>query len=126
MPDEHPIIHIELSSKDLGQSEDFYSKVFDWKIQQFPAQNYATFRTGSGQDGGFNPVTDTNPAGTVLVYIGTDNIDDTIEQIKKHGGKIELEKTLIPTVGWYAVFTDPSGNRMGVLMGLEEGPAGAA
>ncbi|NJN43849.1 MAG: hypothetical protein HC806_03305 [Anaerolineae bacterium] len=40
--------------------------------------NYTTFATADGEiGGGFNPVSDQNPAGSIFVYIHTDNIEET-------------------------------------------------
>ena len=66
---QHPIVHIEFSAKDREAAGKFYSDAFGWQIQQIPEMNYATFEAKGGPGGGFNPVNDQNPAGTILVYI---------------------------------------------------------
>jgi predicted enzyme related to lactoylglutathione lyase len=47
----HPIVHVEFSAHDREAAGDFYSKLFDWKVQQMPEMNYATFDTGEGVGG---------------------------------------------------------------------------
>ncbi|MBT3391091.1 MAG: VOC family protein [Chloroflexi bacterium] len=106
----HPIIHIEFSAADREAAGQFYNSVFDWKIQQMPEMNYATFTAKGGPGGGFNPVSEENPAGTTLIYISTDDIPATLAQIEKHGGTSIVPETEIPGVGWFAVFKDPTGN----------------
>ncbi len=48
----HPIVHVEFSANDRETAGDFYSKLFDWKVQQMPEMNYASFDTGEGVGGG--------------------------------------------------------------------------
>ena len=115
----HHIIHIEFSAKDHEEAAKFYSTVFGWKTTAFPEMNYTTFEAEGGSGGGFNPVSENNPAGKVLVYIRTDDIEATLAKIEKHGGKTLNPKFEIPTVGWMAVFSDPTGNAVALLQPLE-------
>ena len=107
----HPFVHIEISSNDRKESAEFYSHVFGWNLQHIDEMNYTTFSSGEGEvGGGLNPVTDQNPAGTVTVYIGTDDIEATLAEIEAHGGSTVAPKMEIPNMGWFAFFKDPSGN----------------
>jgi predicted enzyme related to lactoylglutathione lyase len=110
----HPIVHIEFSTYDREAAGKFYGELFGWEVQQLPDMNYATFTTGEGVGGGFSPITDNNPAGTVLVYIGTDDIPATLARIKSMGGKIVVPESPIPDMGWFAIFQDPTGNLVGL------------
>jgi predicted enzyme related to lactoylglutathione lyase len=48
--------------------------------------------------------------GTVLVYIGTDDIEASLAEIEAHGGQLVAPKMEIPNMGWFAGFKDPAGN----------------
>jgi predicted enzyme related to lactoylglutathione lyase len=111
----HPIVHIEISANDLEADAEYYSELFGWKFQQIPDMNYATFTAEGGPGGGLNPVADYNPAGTVTVYVHTDDIDDTLNKAQKLGGKVVAPKAEIPGVGWFAFISDPTGNKLAVL-----------
>lgn len=116
----HPIVHIELSAHDHKQAARFYSDVFGWKMKEYPEMNYTTFEAEKGSvGGGFNPISDQNPAGTVMVYIHTDDLEATLAKIEKNGGKIILPGLDIPDVGRMAVFSDPTGNKIALLRPLE-------
>lgn len=119
----HQIVHIELSAHDRKAAGQFYSQVFGWEILQIPEMDYATFMTGQegAVGGGFSPVSESTPAGTVTVYISTDDILATLATIEAHGGKTLFPKTEIPTVGWFALFSDPTGNKIALLQPLMEG-----
>ena len=119
----HPIVHIELSSKDNVATGKFYSELFDWKVQQIPEMQYATFESGPGSvGGGFNPIREGYPAGTIIFYVQTDDIEATLAKAQVLGGKILAHKTEIQGVGWFGLFTDPTGNMVGLLTPLD--PAG--
>ena len=116
-----PIVHVELSSKDLAESAKFYSDVFGWEAQAIPEMNYTTFSSGEGSPGGgYNPVTENNPAGTVTVYIGSDDINASLAAIEAAGGKTVIPKTEIPGQGWFAFFSDPSGNNVALYTGMSQ------
>lgn len=63
---------------------------------------------------------DTNP-GDILIYIQTEDIETSLSEIEAAGGKTLLLKSEIPGIGWYALFADLTGNRVGLYksMGAE-------
>jgi predicted enzyme related to lactoylglutathione lyase len=117
---DHPIVHVEISAKDRKASAKFYEDVFGWKMTDIPEMNYTTFEYEDGRGGGLNPVTDDYPAGTVMVYIQTDDIEKSLEKITLHGGKLLLQKKEIPSMGWYAFFEDPGGNQLALYKGMQQ------
>jgi len=114
----HPIVHIEFSADDPNSAGNFYSKLFGWEIQQMPEMNYAMFDPGEGVGGGLNPVQEDYPAGTVIVYVGTDDIEAMLKRVAELGGKTVVPKSEIPGMGWFALFNDPTGNMIGLFTGL--------
>jgi predicted enzyme related to lactoylglutathione lyase len=111
----HSIVHVEISSSDRLADGEFYAEVFGWKVAQMDDMNYATFETGEGEaGGGLSPIMEDYPAGTILVYINTDNIEETVKKIEDCGGSLVVPRTEIPG-GWFALFTDRTGNRMGLF-----------
>ena len=117
---EHHIVHVEFSAQDLGAAGKFYSDLFGWKIQQIPEMNYATYDTGEKVGGGFNPVSESNPAGSVLVHVSTDDIDATLAKAESLGAKIVFPKTDIPNIGWFDIFSDPTGNMVALYTPLPD------
>jgi predicted enzyme related to lactoylglutathione lyase len=115
----HPIVHVEISANDREGAGKFYEELFGWNIQQIPEMNYATFDYGvGGVGGGLNPVREDNPAGTVVVYVDTDDINADLAKIENLGGKIVTPKTEIPGMGWFGIFTDPTGNLIGLYTAI--------
>ena len=112
----HPIVHIELAANNSESAGKFYADAFGWKIEAVPQFNYATFEAKPGPGGGFVSVGGPSQfkPGDVLIYIGTDDIDASLAQVNKLGGKTITPKSEIPGVGWYAIFSDPTGNKIGL------------
>lgn len=117
----HPIVHIEMSSKDHKESAQWYNEIFGWETSEYPGMDYSTFSSGEGRvGGGFNPISDENPVGTVVFYIHTDDLAASVAKVKEKGGEILVESYEIPTVGTMATFKDPSGNIVSLLEPMPE------
>lgn len=115
----YPIQHLEISASDPNAAAEFYSKVFGWKIEVEESMNYVQFTTEEGGIGGaFTEVSDENPAGTVLAYVTTDDIEASLGKIEANGGKTLMPKTEIPGFGYFAVFSDPTRNKIGLYSSM--------
>ena len=104
----------EGGSEKLGR---FYEQVFGWKVQVDPSMpDYAMYNDTSGNvSGGF---TSSIPKGegATKVYITVDSADAALDAVGKAGGKTTQERTLISEeIGYWATFTDPSGNAVGLF-----------
>jgi len=53
--------------------------------------------------------------GEVLIYLDSDDIDATLATVEAHGGTTVVPRTEIAGHGWWAVFIDPSGNKIGLF-----------
>ena len=113
------IIHVEIPAANVESAGKFYQDLFGWKIQPMPEMNYSMWEAGNGDEyGGFPQVSDDNPAGQVLVYIASDDIEADLKKVEKLGGKVLHQKTEIPGMGWFGVFQDPTGNTLGLYTSL--------
>jgi predicted enzyme related to lactoylglutathione lyase len=112
---DHAIVHVEIPAQNPRASADFYAKLFGWKTETDERFDYSMFMPSSGPGGGFNKIDgETTRPGDVLIYIGTDDIDGTLARAEELGGKILSPKQEIPETGWFAFFSDPAGNRIGL------------
>jgi len=119
----HSIVHIEIPAKKAGEAGKFYGDLFGWKIEADPTYNYVMFQAEGGPGGGFVEVGGSSAPiqykpDSLLVYVSTDDIDATLAKVESLGGKTVLPKTEIPQMGWWAVFMDPAGNRIGLFTGM--------
>ena len=105
------VVHVEIPAANVEGAGKFYQDLFGWKIQPMPEMNYTMWEAGNGDEyGGFPQVSDDNPAGQVLVYIDSDDIEADLKNVEKLGGKVLHQKTEIPGMGWFGIFQDPTGN----------------
>ena len=113
------IVHVEIPAANVEAAGGFYQDLFGWKISHMPEMNYSMWEAGNGdQYGGLPQVSDDNPAGQVLIYIASDDIEADLMNVEKLGGKVLHQKTEIPGMGWFGVFQDPTGNTLGLYTSL--------
>lgn len=112
------VVHVEIPSANVESAGKFYESLFGWKLQHMPEMNYTMWEAGDGTGGGFPEVSADNPAGQVLVYIDSDDIEADLKNVEKLGGKTVQPKTEIPGMGWFGIFRDPTGNVLALYTGM--------
>jgi len=112
----HTICHLEIPTTDVKKSGEFY-KLFGWKMDYGWSKDYAMFSTGEGilSAGGLDSSEETRSIGSIIIYILVDDIDAMLEKAVKLGAKKIKEKTEIPNIGWYGLFTDLDDNTIGLF-----------
>jgi uncharacterized protein len=113
----HQIVHVELPSTDPQASAQFYADLFGWKIVTAPGMDYIMFDPEAQPGGGFPAADDVYAIGGAVVHVTTDDIETSLSQVQSLGGQTVVPKTEIPGMGWFAVFSDPSGNKVGLYTG---------
>ena len=88
----HPVVHFEIMGGEGKETEHFYSRLFDWDIDSNNEWNYGIVdtKTDEGIRGGVGPV----GAGErrVSIYVQVPDINSTLEQAKKLGAEVILER----------------------------------
>ncbi len=124
----NPVIHFELPAGDRERAKAFYSKAFDWKMNQLGPEmgDYITVETaetdennmvkGPGINGGIYQKHLVDPTSHYpSVVIAVENLEEAMENIKSAGGTIKGEPHNIPGIGRHASFIDTEGNRISIL-----------
>ena len=65
-------------------------------------------------------LSDEYPAGLVVNYISCPDINESMAAIEEAGGKVIMPAVEVPGVGQVSMFTDPSGNTLGLLQPASE------
>ena len=117
----YTVAHIEIPTVNAGETGAFYGDVFDWQIETNLEHNYVTFQSEGVRGGFVGPEAPTYKPDRLLVYLTSEDIDATLATVEAHGGKTVLPKTEIPHVGWWAVFSDPAGNHLGLFTSTRRG-----
>ena len=113
------ICYIEMPTKDVSASADFYKKVFGWNVRTRKDGSTAFDDTTGEVSGSW--IKGRPPASQpgLLFYIMVDSVEQTIEKIKANGC------TIVQPIGMDAPeitarFSDPAGN----IIGLYQEPSG--
>jgi predicted enzyme related to lactoylglutathione lyase len=103
----------ELMTTDTDAAAAFYSKVVPWKTQDSGMPSYSLWMAGKTQVGGLTGLpSDGSESSTPphwIVYVATPDVDATVAEAERLGGKVLKSATDIPNMGRYAVLTDPQG-----------------
>jgi predicted enzyme related to lactoylglutathione lyase len=109
----------ELTTPDAGAAQAFYSKTLGWQTQAWELDSsYSMFVTASGPLGGNIQSADGAPGW--LHYIGTPDIEATVQQATRNGATVKTGVTAIPSGGKYAILNDPQGAPFGVYWSAQE------
>lgn len=115
-----PVVHFEIGVKDLDKAQKFYGPLFGWEFQGFGPQTAMVMNLGQhcekkteGIGGHLNSLGHP-PHQYVTFYAQVDNIEATLEQITKLGGKTMIPPQEVPGMGHFAWFQDPEGNCVGL------------
>lgn len=124
----NPVVHFEMPAEDRNRMAAFYSTVFGWQTQLMGEEmgNYVVVTTAESNEngrpkmpgtinGGFYPKNQDSPAQYPSIVIGVDDIKESIDKVRKTGGKVLGEPVEIPAVGIYISFIDTEGNKLSML-----------
>jgi predicted enzyme related to lactoylglutathione lyase len=102
-------VHVELQTNDVNRAKDFYTRLFDWKLEDIPGMDYTMINVGEGTGGGMmkNPVPEI--PSHWLAYVQVDDVAASTEKARSLGATIVVEATEIPDIGWFSVMIDATG-----------------
>ena len=108
----NPFVHVELHTNDIKRAKEFYSKLFDWKLEDAPMPgggSYTLIQVGTGTGGGMT----VNQAPGVpphwLAYVGVDDVRASTRKAKDLGAKVVVDVMEVGEYGSMSVISDPTG-----------------
>ncbi len=107
-------INVEIPCTDFDKAKAFYEEVFGWTTNYMPEQDYMLFETGGDLNGGFYKSPEHVGRQGVVNYIHVEDIEKTLEAIHRHGGQTIVAPKQVAETGWFALFSDPDGNVLGL------------
>ena len=108
------IAHIEIPSTDLKRTQEFFNKVLDWEFKPF-GNGYSLFNNHKGIMVGVRKVEQIVRGNCTVFHVNVESIDEVLTKAIESGGSVKRAKTVIPAMGWYALFYDPDGNTIGLF-----------
>jgi predicted enzyme related to lactoylglutathione lyase len=106
------VLHFEINADKPERTIKFYGDVFGWKFNKWQGPtDYWMVITGDPKEPGINgSVVRRVKNQTIMTSIQVTNIDETLKNIIKAGGKIVQPKETVPGVGHSARAKDSEGN----------------
>jgi len=114
------ISFFEIPAADFGRAVKFYETVLsvELSVMECETEKMAFFPEEEGlSPGSISYAENFKPSGGgVLISLNIENMENAILQIERSGGKIEIPKTkiLADNRGYFSVFTDSEGNKIGL------------
>ena len=107
------IAHVEIPTTNLDKSKVFYNKVLGWDFKPF-GNGYLLFNNHKGTMVGLRKVDEVSKGESTVFHVSMPDIDSILKKAKENGGAVKRNKTVIPAMGWYALFNDLDGNTIGL------------
>ncbi len=117
------VVHFEIPSDDPSKAQEFYKKVFGWKMNDVPSMDYTIVVTGPlnkkqmhAESGFINGgiMKRGEDVRNPVITVGVKNVRKTIENVKKAGGYEVTPPTKVGDMGVSAYVEDPEGNIIGL------------
>lgn len=112
----NPFVHVELNTTDVAKAKDFYGRLFDWRMEDFPmaAGAYTLIKVGEGTGGGLMKHPMPGAPSTWLAYVLVDDVKAATQKAKSLGATVAKDVTEVPDAGWFSIIVDPTGAALGL------------
>jgi predicted enzyme related to lactoylglutathione lyase len=107
----NPVVHFEIGCRNLTKTQEFYSQMFDWKMQ--PMGPAAMIAGETGGIAGHMSALGHEPHYYTIFYVEVDDVGAYLKKAEGLGGKTLVPPVKIPT-GTFAWMQDPEGNTVGL------------
>ena len=112
----NPFVHVELNTTDLTNAKAFYSKLFDWKLEDvpMPGGSYTLIQVGEGTGGGMMKHPVPGAPSSWLAYVQVSDIAAATQKAKSLGATVMKDVTEVMDAGWLSIIIDPTGAALGL------------
>jgi predicted enzyme related to lactoylglutathione lyase len=108
-----PVVHFEIGCRDSAKTSAFFSKLFDWNIEQMGPAGMINTGSTEGIQGHITALGH-EPHNYVTVYVQVDNLQAYLDKAGSLGGKTLVPPQEIPGMGSFAWLADPEGTIIGL------------
>jgi predicted enzyme related to lactoylglutathione lyase len=110
-------VHVELNTTDVDKAKDFYSRLFDWQLEDVamgPTGHYTMIKPGAGTGGGILKQLAPGAPSSWLAYVEVADVAAATQKAKALGATIMLDVKEIKGAGWMSIIVDPTGAALGL------------
>lgn len=110
-----PIVFFDIAGPDIASQSAFYRTVFGWEVGPTGSVSVPVIS---------NPLMGAlrNDPAERMIYLGVPDVTAALAKVGANGGKTFAPRFVVPGVVILGLFTDPAGNRMG-LVEMKDGRA---
>lgn len=111
-----PIVHFSINGKDALKLQEFYARLFDWKVAP-PMMEYAKYALVDGESSGLAGGIGESQDGSssVTLFIEVPDLQEALDQAVALGGSVVMPPMEMPGIVTMAEFADPNGNVIGLV-----------
>ncbi|MFW9784787.1 MAG: VOC family protein [Candidatus Heimdallarchaeota archaeon] len=116
------VVHFEVNADDIERAKKFYENAFGWKIEKWEGGEYWVIQAGEEGEEGINGGLQKREeeSDQIFNYISVSSVEDAKSKVEKNGGKIISPKITVPGVGYFYMFEDTEGNKLGIMQEDED------
>ena len=110
--------HFEINADDPLRAKNFYESVFNWKIEKWEGPiEYWVIEAGEESEEGINGGLQKReePEDQIFNYVKVSSVDEVSKLIEDNGGTVISPKIAVPGVGYFYMFKDTEGNKLGIM-----------
>ena len=118
------VVHFEIPADNLERAKNFYKTAFGWDINQYPGMEYHMVNTTEVDQQTQQPKSPgainggmakrNNEVKNTVITIDVPDIEATLKNVEKLGGKMLRKKEPVADMGFTAYFKDTEGNIVGL------------
>jgi len=108
------VVHFEIPADDVQRVNNFYTKLFGWKIEEMKGMDYWIITTSGECPVNGGVMKRQSPQQGITNYIDIASVSEHSALVEKLGGKIIVPKTAVPGMGYFAVCLDTENNAFGL------------
>jgi hypothetical protein len=104
-------VHLELNTDDVDRARDFYRDVLGWSFNSVDmgGDKYVQIATPKPPGGGIQVKPQRTMASAWMPYVLVEDVLSTVTRARRAGGKVVVDRTVMPGFGVLAIMTDPTG-----------------
>lgn len=109
----NPVVFFEIGCRNRTRTTEFYSHLFDWKMNEHGDSSMIDTKTTEGIMGHIMALGH-EPHNYVTFYVQVDNLQSYLDKAVKLGAKTVVPPTEVPGMGHFAWLSDPEGTIVGL------------
>jgi len=112
------VVHFEINADDPIRAKGFYENVFNWKIEKWEGpMEYWVINAGDENEEGINGGLQKREESEdqIFNYIKVPSVDKVSKKIEDNGGTVISPKITVPGIGYFYMFKDTEGNKLGIM-----------